>query len=116
MATGSAAGQLPGHWSRQRGCTFSDCCKQCAAGTDDAEAALRRQHAAAGGGLAATAEAPRRMTLTIAGDIKGIETLLGHAGASATYNCVFCEARLHQTYVAGVPHLSPRVARALAVC
>ena len=45
------------------------------------------------------------MECCIAGDIKGIEQLAGHAGASATYNCIICEARLHQTYVAGVPHL-----------
>ena len=45
------------------------------------------------------------MVVTVAGDIKGIETLAGQAGASATFNCVICEARLHQTYVAGVPHL-----------
>ena len=45
------------------------------------------------------------MVMTITGDIKGIETLAGHAGASATYNCVLCDARLHETYKAGVPHL-----------
>ena len=28
------------------------------------------------------------------------QQLAGHAGASATYNCILCEARLHQTYVA----------------
>ena len=38
------------------------------------------------------------MTMAIAGDIKGIETLAGQAGASATYNCVMCTAKLHETY------------------
>ena len=99
-----ASAQLPGHWTRVRWCTHSECCPKCAESSDTAELALRRQHAAAGGARAA-AEAPRRLVVTIAGDIKGIETLAGQAGASATFNCVICEARLHQTYVAGVPHL-----------
>ena len=46
-----------------------------------------------------------RMTMTVAGDIKGIETLAGQAGASATFNCVMCAAKLHETYKAGIPHL-----------
>jgi hypothetical protein len=95
------AASPPGHWSRLRGCTYSECCDKCTAGSDTLEAALRRQHAAAGG----AEEAPRRMVCCIAGDIKGIETLAGNAGPSGTYNCVMCECRLHQTYVAGVPHL-----------
>ena len=97
----AASGTLPGHWSRVRGCTYSETCSCCVESTDSMEAALRRQHAAAG----VIGEAPRRMVCCIAGDIKGIEQLAGHAGASATYNCMFCEARLHQTYMAGVPHL-----------
>ena len=87
-----------------RDCTYSECCPKCVESSDTPELALRRQHAAAGGSSAA-AETPRRMVATIAGDIKGIETLAGQAGASATFNCVICAARLHQTYVAGVPHL-----------
>ena len=101
MAT---AAPRPGHWARQRGCTYSEACAQCRASADSYEAALLRQHTAAGGGPG-TKEAPRRMVMTITGDINGIETLAGHAGASATYNCVLCEARLHETYKAGVPHL-----------
>ena len=31
--------------------------------------------------------------------------ICGHAGPAATFNCLLCEARLHQTAVAGVPHL-----------
>ena len=65
------------------------------------EAALRRQHDAAGG----IAVSQRRMICAIAGDIKGIETLAGHAGPSGKYNCVMCAAVLHETYQAGVPHL-----------
>ena len=67
------------------------------------EDAVRRQHAAAGPD--ARQATPRRMTMGIAGDIKGIETLAGQAGASATYNCVMCETKLHETYKAGIPHL-----------
>ena len=93
-----------GRWLRLRGCTFSECCKTCAASADSMELALRRQHAAAGG-RDGSKEAPRRMTLTIAGDIKGLETLAGHAGPSATWNCIMCEAKLNETYKAGVPHL-----------
>ena len=43
--------------------------------------------------------------MVVAGDIKGIETLAGHAGASATWNCVMCGGKLHETYKAGIPHL-----------
>ena len=68
------------------------------------EDALRRQHAAAGG-VAGIATAPRRMVVSWAGDIKGLQQLGGTAGASGTYNCLLCEAVLHQTYRAGVPHL-----------
>ena len=67
------------------------------------EAALRRQHDAAGPD--ASQLKPRRMTMTVAGDIKGIETLAGQAGASATFNCVMCAAKLHETYKAGIQHL-----------
>ena len=103
MAEGGSAGSgsLPGHWSRLRGCTYSETCSECISSADSMEDALRRQHAAAG----SVAEAPRRMTCCITGDIKGIWQLGGHAGPAATFNCLFCEARLHQTYVAGVPHL-----------
>lgn len=41
----------------------------------------------------------------IAGDIKGISALAGHASASGKGNCLLCEARLHESYIAGVPHL-----------
>ena len=101
MAAPTDAAPLPGHWSRLRDCTFSECCDICHASSDTMEDALRRQHDAAGG----IAESRRRMICAIAGDIKGIETLGGHAGASGKFNCMMCDCVLNETYVAGVPHL-----------
>ena len=43
-------GMLPGTWRRLRGCTYSQSCQECADSDDTMEAALRRQHAAAGVG------------------------------------------------------------------
>jgi hypothetical protein len=37
--------------------------------------------------------------------MKGLMQICGHAGPSATWNCLLCMARLHQTSKAGVPHL-----------
>ncbi len=102
-APSSAAGLLPrpGHWVRQRGSVFSAACAECLASGDTQEAALRRQHAAAG----SRETAPRRVVAVYSGDMKGLLQLSGHAGPNATFFCLRCYARLNQTNVAGIPHL-----------
>jgi hypothetical protein len=94
----------PGHWSRLKGCTYSETCAVCGQSDDSKGAALLRQHAAAGGGPG-TEEAPRRVVCTFVSDMKGLMQICGHAGAMSTWNSLLCEARLHQTAKAGVPHL-----------
>lgn len=69
------------------------------------QAALRRQHAAAEACSPGIAVGPRRVCVTFVSDMKGLMQICGHAGPSATFNCLLCEARLNQTAKAGVPHL-----------
>lgn len=47
----------------------------------------------------------RRIVAKFGGDIKGLQTLLGHAGSASTWYCLFCKARLNQTNPAGLPCL-----------
>ena len=95
----------PGHWSRLCGCTYSPECPECDKSDDDMQAALRRQHAAAEACSPGIAVGPRRVCVTFVSDMKGLMQICGHAGPSATFNCLLCEARLNQTAKAGVPHL-----------
>lgn len=37
--------------------------------------------------------------------MKGLMTLLCHAGPNATWFCIFCFAKINETNLAGVPHL-----------
>ena len=94
----------PGRWRRLQGCTYSPLCSECGQSDDSMQAALRRQHAAAGGGPG-TDVGPRRVCCTFVSDMKGLMQICGHAGPMATWNCLFCYARLNQTGKAGVPHL-----------
>ena len=106
MATAGAAplAPKPGNWSRLTGCVYSYLCTKCGDSGDTMEAALRRQHAAAGG-PEASKSSKRRIVVAYASDMKGLMQILGHAGPNATFPCMFCYARLHKTNVAGVPHL-----------
>lgn len=100
MAAATAAEWRVGHWCRQPNCAFSQVCSECRV-HDTQQAALRRQRDAAGD----ISEQPRRLVMSINGDMKGLMTLAGHAGPNATYNCLFCMSRNNQTNVAGLPCL-----------
>ena len=104
MAAASGSAPRPGVWERQRGCVFSCACAKCREGDDTQEAALRRQHAAAGG-AEGMRWAARRVCPSLGGDMKGELQVLRHAGANATYPCGLCLGKLHETYKKGVPHL-----------
>ena len=91
-----------GQWRRLQGCTYSEMCAECGQSDDSMEAALLRQFEAAG---RSSSVAPRRVVCTFVSDMKGLMQICGHAGPSATWNCLLCMARLHQTSKAGVPHL-----------
>ena len=82
---------------------YSELCLPCASSEDNALAALQRQFLLAGPN--ACSEQPRFFVGSLGGDIKGLQQLLGTAGASATYFCMFCKGTLNGTLKAGVPHL-----------
>ena len=103
VADAAGEGPLPGVWKCQEGAVYSELCEPCATSEDTALAALQRQFLLAGPDPCS--EQPRLFIGSLGGDIKGLQQLLGTAGASATYFCMFCQATLNGTLKAGVPHL-----------
>ena len=93
-----------GQWRRLQGCTYSETCADCGQSDDSMEAALQRQFEAAGG-ASSSSVGPRRVVCTFVSDMKGLMQICGHAGPSATWNCLLCMARLNRTSKAGIPHL-----------
>ena len=88
-----------GHWLRQKDCSFLQSCADCRS-TQTLRGALRKQREAAG----STAVQPRRLVLSINGDMKRLMQIAGMA-SQGVYNCLFCSHQKNATSVAGIPCL-----------
>ena len=88
---------------RLKGCTWSPDCPDCRKSSSGQLDALIRQW-----GMVPAAErgrSARKIKLFQGGDFLSVAEPLGHGGPSSKKFCLFCLGSLHETNVAGVPHL-----------